>query len=136
MKYKLSIIVIAIVLIASLFIGCSKNQIETTTEEPTAQTPNKELDCTLAPDITGKVLDVTNDNVVRVLVDSTSETISGQIWVAINDDTTIIDKEGNVVMPDDIVGIFEVGQSVSFASDGMIMESYPMQTSAIYVYLN
>ena len=89
-----------------------------------------------APDITGEILDVTNDGALRVLVNSEAEVVSGEIWVTINDDTVFIDPQGNQFEPEDAESLFAVGDSVSFLSTGEIMESYPMQTSALNVYLN
>ena len=89
-----------------------------------------------APDITGEILDVTNDGALRVLVNSEAEVVSGEIWVTINDDTVFIDPQGKTFEPEDAESLFAVGDSVSFLSTGEIMESYPMQTSALNVYLN
>jgi hypothetical protein len=89
-----------------------------------------------APDITGEILDVTNDGALRVLVDSKTEMVSGEIWVTIEDDTVFIDPQGSTFEPEDAKSLFTAGDSVSFLSTGEIMESYPMQTGAQNVYLN
>ena len=89
-----------------------------------------------APDITGEILDVTNDGALRVLVDSKAEAVSGEIWVTISDDTIFIDAQGNEFEPEDAESLFTAGDSVSFLSTGLILESYPMQTGAQNVYLN
>jgi len=89
-----------------------------------------------APDIVGEVLDITNDKVVRVLVDSLSENITGQIWVSITEETAFVDSQGETIVTDDIESLFEIGKTASFLSNGMIMESYPMQTSGDYVFIS
>lgn len=84
----------------------------------------------LKPDITGEILEVQNETALRVLVDSTSDSITGEIWVTVTEDTKFVDAQGAEVQPEDIESLFEAGETAAFLSDGIIMESYPMQTSA------
>ncbi len=137
MKTKLTMAFALIVLIGSFFWGCTQSPITRTTDEilPSA-TPTNAPDSNAEPDISGEILDISTDGVLRVLVDSISENIKGQIWVSINEDTKFIDANGKSVYQANAQGQFKVGNKASFLSNGIIMESYPMQTSALYVYLD
>ena len=137
MKYKLFIIIIAIIIITLLFVGCNNEVIKRSTDENTStDIDSPSNDCLAEPDISGEILDVTNNKIIRVLVDSKSESIKGQIWVSIDEKTSFNDSKGESFKPEDIESLFEVGNKISFLSNGIIMESYPMQTSALCVYLN
>ncbi len=76
------------------------------------------------PDIIGLVQELTENS---VLIDSTGEGVKGLIWVTIEDDTKF---------SKDVSETFEVGNYVECLSIGMIMESYPMQTSAKEIQKN
>lgn len=108
--------------------GCT-NQIDDQNIIPDGAT------CILSPDIVGKIIDIDTSNAIRVLVDSTTDGIKGQIWVAIDIDTVFVneDKDTNIENID-VTQYFEIGNVVAVLSDGVIMESYPMQTTAISVY--
>lgn len=87
------------------------------------------------PDIIGEVLDIEIGDNMRVLINSDSE-IKGEIWVTVNNDTSFVDSAKNkIVKVDNIEDYIIAGEIASILSDGVIMESYPMQTKAIYVYI-
>ena len=122
MKNKFLIISLA-VLIAAVLAACNPG----TTDDNMTYDGGGD---TAEPDITGEILDVQNENALRVLVDSDSEQIKGQIWVTVKEETEFVDSEGLKAQPDDIESLFVVGEHAAFLSDGTILESYPMQTSA------
>lgn len=117
MKKQVIIILILLLLFVALFAGC---------------TAKKSL---APPDIIGEVLEVEEGNMLRVLVDAVNGDIKGQIWVTINDKTTFLENIGGRKL--DIknrASFFRVGNNISILSNGEIMESYPMQTTALCVY--
>jgi len=132
---KRSIVLLMLILMAVAAIGCSPQDDAPVSKEP----PGKggAAGCLVAPDIEGVVLDVENGDALRVLVDSDAE-IKGEIWVTITEETSFFED----VDPDSSIGIsdvsrdFKAGNEVAILSDGMILESYPMQTTALAVYQN
>ena len=126
MKNRFLIIFLAALLAAALSAcGPDKTDDNMTNDE----------DKNLEPDIAGEVLEVQNENTLRVLVDSKSDYAAGQIWVSVTDGTKFVDSQGLEIEPEDIESLFVVGEDAAFLSDGMILESYPMQTKAEVVFV-
>ncbi|WP_461205409.1 DUF3221 domain-containing protein [Clostridium sp. DL1XJH146] len=91
----------------------------------------------IMPDIVGEVLEVSEDG-LRVLVDSNTEYVQGQIWITITDETNFF-EDGEALQEEffsDVSRDFKVGNKVSIVSTGAIAESYPMQGVAAAVYSN
>ncbi len=128
---KRLIIFVLVLMISFVIVGCKKEVIGTADDN----TPQGAIQVVHEPDIIGEILDVKIDNDIRILIDSTTGTIKGQIWVAIEDGTAFYKNlDGNEidnVYKDDF---FVIGNEVGVRSDGIIMESYPMQTKAVCVY--
>ena len=131
MKKQLFISIVAILIIVALMAGCTPEKIKRTQEEPpTEPADNGATDCQAAPDIQGKILEVDEEGGLRILVnaDGTLEhSVKGEIWVSITEDT---------VFAKDVKQDFAVDNTVAIVSDGQIMESYPMQTSARQIQQN
>ncbi|WP_432664151.1 DUF5666 domain-containing protein [Wukongibacter baidiensis] len=90
-----------------------------------------------AADITGKVLEVKEDG-KYILIDSQGNTVKGQVWVSITDETNFFEglSEDIAIGYRDVSRDFEVGNHVEIISTGEIAESYPMQATASAVYVN
>ncbi|WP_461205402.1 DUF3221 domain-containing protein [Clostridium sp. DL1XJH146] len=91
----------------------------------------------IVPDILGEVLEVSEDG-LRVLVDSNTEYVKGQIWITITEETNFF-EDGEALQEEfftDVSRDFKVGNKVSMVSSGEIAESYPMQGVAVAVYSN
>ncbi len=117
---------------ALIFAGCTTDK----APDDVADTVDPAGTTYPAPDITGEIMEVSGDDTLRVLVNSDNEMVTGEIWVTVNEDTIFIDPQGNKFEPEDAESLFNVGDRVSFLSVGEIMESYPMQTTAVNVYLD
>jgi hypothetical protein len=132
------LIVIALLLV--MLSGCNAKEapFRRTTDDQIPIDEPAAVGCLAPPDIIGEVLEVTANNNVRVLIDSKGDdntVISGQIWVTIDEKTTFLESlDGNEVDVSDIASYFIVGNKVTILSIGEIMESYPMQTTALCVY--
>jgi hypothetical protein len=136
---KFSMFFLILIALIVLFAGCSKETPFNRTTDDHVPIDEPSADgCYAPPDIVGKVLDVkSNDNNIRVLVDSASDNIKGQIWVTIDENTIFAENsDGDVFDPDDKASIFKTGENVNMLSNGEIMESYPMQTTAICVFID
>lgn len=127
---KLAVLFI-IILVFTVSFGCTKKTDIDESEEELIKIDDGAA-CLVSPDIVGKILEVDTTNVVRILVDSTTDEIKGQIWVTIDKSVVFVkEEEGSNI---DVAQYFKIGNIVALLSDGVIMESYPMQTSAISVY--
>ncbi len=135
MRKQLLLSIIAVMAIMTLLSGCvsvtppDTGRIE---EPPPVEAPpaDNSADCEMAPDIQGKVLDIDEEGGLRILVeaDGTLEhSVKGKIWVSIPDD---------VIFAEGVKKEFAVDNTVAIVSDGAIMESDPMQTSATEVQQN
>ena len=123
-----------IILVFTISFGCTKRTDIDESEEEQIKIADGAA-CLVSPDIVGKILEVDTTNVVRVLVDSTTDGIKGQICVTIDKNVVFVkEEEGSNIDNIDVDQYFKIGNIVALLSDGVIMESYPMQTSAISVY--
>lgn len=139
MKKLLIMIFVFILILAFALVACNNDDkpIKRTSDNhvPVVDDDKNGDDCLAIPDIMGEILKLDDEGGVSVLVDSTTDSVKGEVWVSIDDETTFIDgKDGNKIEVSDIVAFFVVGDDVAIISDGNIMESYPMQTTARCVY--
>ena len=134
MKKHFIIITSMVLILAFIFVGCTKENPPVSNTLPTNEEENSG-DTTMTPDILGEIIDVQNEDVLRVLVESDG-TIKGQIWMSITDETQFIDPQGSFMTPDDPASLFVIGEDIGILSTGVIMESYPMQGNASIVYLD
>ncbi len=128
MKRKTLMIMFSAVILMLIFTGCK-------TEDKSSETPSGNI-ADKEADIIGEIIDVSYENTLRVLIDSTDGSINGQVWVTINDETVFINAEGKTFVPEDSKALFEIGENASMLSNGTVMESYPMQTSAVLVFID
>ena len=133
MKKNFIIIAAMTLVLVFVFVGCTKEVPNDAGILPSDETSDSGT--TMAPDVLGEILEVQNEGVLRVLVESDG-TIKGQIWMNIIDETQFIDPQGNFTTPDDPASLFEIGKNVGILTTGVIMESYPMQATASIVYLD
>lgn len=136
---KLVTMVLVFILIFTLGLtACKKDDkpIRRISDDHVPIVDDKSSDDYLAtPDIIGEILKIDDEGGVSVLVDSTTDSVKGEIWVSIDENTTFIDgNDGNKLEVSDIAVFFVVGENAAILSDGNIMESYPMQTTARCVY--
>ena len=129
-SYK-SITIALIVVCALVFSSCSNKD----TSKDSLDLPDDNVQVS-EPDIVGEIIEIENENILRVLIESTSTSINGQVWVAINDETIFLDNDDTEFTPKDIASLFKVGETASILSNGTIMESYPMQTTAVTVFVS
>ncbi len=129
-SYK-SITIALIVVCALVFSSCSNKDIS----KDSLDLPDDNVQVS-EPDIVGEIIEIENENILRVLIESTSTSINGQVWVTINDETIFLDNDDKEFAPNDIASLFKVGETASILSNGTIMESYPMQTTAVTVFIS
>ena len=86
--------------------------------------------------VKGTVLEVSKTG--RILVDSETDIISGQIWIAIDKETDFFENNGEDVALtySNINRDFTEGNYVEIFIGGLVAESYPMQAAATLVFVN
>ena len=82
---------------------------------------------------TGKIIkkDRGNDRILVEELISNSDQPLSTLWITINDETEVLDTEGNVIS----FGKLKRGQLIEAWNNGMILESLPGQTTAIKINL-
>ena len=86
--------------------------------------------------VQGIVQEIEEGENLRILVDSDAE-VEGLIWVTVTDETDFFEDVGadSSLGISDVSRDFKVGNKVVFYVD-VILESYPMQTTALACYEN
>lgn len=134
MRNIIRISLCTVIMLFSL-VGCKSTGEEVIVEEPTnTPTANAKV---MAPDIVGEVLEVNEDG-KGILVESKNASVNGQIWVTITEETSFFEEvsEEAALAYHNVSREFEVGNHVEIISNGLILESYPMQTTAVAVAIN
>ena len=126
---KIIVFTIVSMLTAAMLIGCKSKE--------ATETPPLTSAKLMAPTVVGNILEVKEAG-KAILVDSTSESVKGKIWVTINEKTNFFENisEGTSIPYSNVSRIFVASNHVEIFIEGGIMESYPMQATATAVYVN
>ena len=129
---KIIMITMISLLAAMLLIGCEGKKASEVNEKPPVSSAKL-----MAPTVVGEVLEVKEDG-KAILVNSTSDSAKGQIWVTIDNKTNFFENisEGTSIPYSNVSRKFAPGNHVEIFIEGGIMESYPMQGTATAVYVN
>lgn len=130
---KIIVITIISMLTAVMLVGCKSKELTET--QPVSQPVSSAK--LMAPTVVGKVLEVKEDS-TAILVDSTAETVKGQIWVSIDSKTNFFENVtvGTSIPYQNVSRKFVVANHVEIFIEGGIKESSPMQATATSVYVN
>lgn len=134
MKRALSIIIVGVMSI-TILAGCTSTDSTKSPETPDKNPPISSAKLKEA-DVKGKILEISDEG--RILVESDSSLVNGQIWVNITDKTDFFENlsEDIAIGYRDVSRDFKVGNYIEISLDGAVAESYPMQATAGAVYVN
>ena len=126
---KIIVFTIISTLTAVMLFGCKSKEVN---EKPPVSSAKL-----MAPTVVGNILEVKEEGKV-ILVDSTTESVKGKIWVTINEKTDFFENisEGTSIPYSNVSRKFVTSNHVEIFIEGGIMESYPMQATATAVYVN
>ncbi len=142
MKKNLLVLGLSLVLVFGI-VGCKATDEEVKTTDPVV-TENQETTETpvvngkvKAPDISGEVIEIKEDGKV-ILIDSKDTTVNGLIWVTISEETGFFEStsENAALAYHNVSRDFEVGNHVEVIIEGPVMESSPMQVTAVAIAVN
>ncbi len=140
---KIFILLIVFAMVFSLMSACAPQKdepVRTTDEEPLPAPDDGSTASLMVPQINGTILEIDDDNVQRILVNSRKQVegqVDGETWVTINEETYFFEdiEEGSSLGISNVSRDFKVGNKVAILV-GPIAESDPMQATALSVYEN
>lgn len=126
---KFIVFSIVSVMAVVMLVGCKSNDVS---EKPPVVSAKL-----MAPTVIGDVKEVKADG-NQILVDSSADSVKGQIWVSIDEKTNFFENvsEGTSIPYKNVSRKFVIGNHVEIFIEGGIKESYPMQGTATAVYIN